>query len=166
MLSCFYLESRYQKRGPVGVECLVQKKAAAPVQQCLIDLDNNRYLTPIRLASSVSYIGRTDWPSDPNSNRGSIFFDGEHLSFLAVSDSRLSLIGRSSSVAGYKGNVLESGHGAVSIARGCVGDEFYVLGEALCDLALTEAEIGVGNAGQQWGYLWCGQQSSREGIEL
>jgi hypothetical protein len=43
MLSYDYLESRYPKRGPVRVECLVQKKAAAPVQECLIDLDNNIY---------------------------------------------------------------------------------------------------------------------------
>jgi len=35
------------------------------------------------------------------------------------------------------------------MSRGCVGDVFYVLGEALCDVALIEAEIGVGNAGQQ-----------------
>jgi hypothetical protein len=142
--SAAFTSSHYQKRGPVGVEFLVQKKAAGLVQQCLIDLDNNRYITPISLDSSVSYIGRADWPSDPNSNRGSIFFDGKHLSFLAVSDSHLSLIGRSSRVAGYKGNVLES-----VMARACVENEFYVLGEALYDLALIEAEIGVENAGQQ-----------------
>ena len=36
--------------------------------------------------------------------------------------------------------------------QGCVGNEPYMLDEALCDLALIEVEIGLGNAGQQRGY--------------